>query len=273
MAPKPASAKAPKKPTASAKSAKDTSKAEPVEKSDENETKFAPTNKEEALAQISFDGLPNCPIEQITDMFKDKYEVLVKVFAHYCKFSDCVTVEKATRLRLGMPEQACAAARARTCGCVRRGGLCSPAYAHRPRGLRPRSGRAMRERRWLAGGPHLRLEPMHTRTGGVARRVWTSACVPLHGARHRPTPDALPRERIPSARASFAAGFKRLVKDAALELKVYDINQQSRLFNLKGGAKVLRRPQRAPACPDEPGGRWGVWGGEVGARQRPQGAD
>ena len=132
MAPKPASAKAPKKPTASAKSAKDTSKAEPVEKSDENETKFAPTNKEEALAQISFDGLPNCPIEQITDMFKDKYEVLVKVFAHYCKFSDCVTVEKATRLRLGMPEQACAAARARTCGCVRRGGLCSPAYAHRP---------------------------------------------------------------------------------------------------------------------------------------------
>ena len=35
-----------------------------------------------------------------------------------------------------------------------------------------------------------------------------------------------------------AAGFKQLVKDARLELKVYDINQMSRLFNLKGGAKV-----------------------------------
>ena len=36
-----------------------------------------------------------------------------------------------------------------------------------------------------------------------------------------------------------AAGFKQLIKDARLELKVYDITQMTRLFNLKGGAKGI----------------------------------
>ena len=47
--------------------------------------------------------------------------------------------------------------------------------------------------------------------------------------------DPFPPRAAPLA---FAAGFKQLIKDARLELKVYDINQMSRLFNLKGGAKV-----------------------------------
>jgi glucan phosphorylase len=33
--------------------------------------------------------------------------------------------------------------------------------------------------------------------------------------------------------------FKQLIKDARLELKVYDITQMTRLFNLKGGAKGI----------------------------------
>jgi hypothetical protein len=50
------------------------------------------------------------------------------------------------------------------------------------------------------------------------------------------------------------AGFKKLVKDANLELKVYDMEQMSRLFMVKGGAKVrvchgtgacMRRASRA----------------------------
>ena len=42
----------------------------------------------------------------------------------------------------------------------------------------------------------------------------------------------------PHALARPAAGFKKLVKDANLELKVYDMEQMSRLFMVKGGAKV-----------------------------------
>ena len=38
------------------------------------------------------------------------------------------------------------------------------------------------------------------------------------------------------------SGFKKLIKEAGLELKVYDIGQMSRLFNLKGGAKVRTLP-------------------------------
>ena len=60
--------------------------------------------------------------------------------------------------------------------------------------------------------------------------------------------DDRPRARSPALRArsppSLAAGFKQLVKDARLELKVYDIDQMCRLFNLKGGAKVRARKGR-----------------------------
>ena len=37
-------------------------------------------------------------------------------------------------------------------------------------------------------------------------------------------------------------GFKKLIKDSGLELKAYDIDKMSRLFNLKGGAKVTPTP-------------------------------
>ena len=92
-----------------------------------------PQNKEEVLAQINLEGLPHCPTEQIIEIVKDKYEQLVAVFIHYCKQSECKTLEQATRLRL--------------------------------------------------------------------------------------------------------AGFKKLIKDANLELKVYDMEQMSRLFMTTGGAK------------------------------------
>ena len=42
------------------------------------------------------------------------------------------------------------------------------------------------------------------------------------------------------------SGFKKLIKEAGLELKVYDIGQMSRLFNLKGGAKVRTRTLPCP---------------------------
>ena len=41
----------------------------------------------------------------------------------------------------------------------------------------------------------------------------------------------------------FAAGFKKLVKDANLELKVYDMEQMSKLFMQKGGAKGIGSSQ------------------------------
>ena len=95
----------------------------------------APKNKEEVLAQVNLDGLPHCPNDQILELLREKYETLVAVFIHYCKQSECKTLEQATRLRL--------------------------------------------------------------------------------------------------------AGFKKLVKGANLELKVYDMEQMSRLFMVKGGAKGL----------------------------------
>ena len=65
-----------------------------------------PQNKEEVLAQINLDGLPHCPNDQIIELVRDKYDTLVAVFIHYCKTSECKTLEMATRLRLG----ACSAA-------------------------------------------------------------------------------------------------------------------------------------------------------------------
>jgi hypothetical protein len=61
----------------------------------------APQNKDEVLAQVNLEGLPHCPNEQILDLLKDKYDNLVAVFIHYCKQSECKTLEHATRLRLG----------------------------------------------------------------------------------------------------------------------------------------------------------------------------
>ena len=61
----------------------------------------APKNKDEVLAQINLDGLPHCPTDQIIELVRDKYDVLVAVFIHYCKQSECKTLEMATRLRLG----------------------------------------------------------------------------------------------------------------------------------------------------------------------------
>lgn len=136
MAPKPA--KSPKKPT-SAKTPKksEASKKETGFENAAGESDIVvspPTNKEEALAQMSFDGLPSCNAAEVRTMVGKKYGELVKIFAHYCKFSECTTVEMATRLSLN--------------------------------------------------------------------------------------------------------GFKRLVKDSGLEVKVYNLQQMSRLFNLRGGAKV-----------------------------------
>ena len=62
----------------------------------------APKNKEEVLALVNLDGLPHCPNEQIIEILKERYETLVSVFIHYCKQSDCKTLEQATRLRLGV---------------------------------------------------------------------------------------------------------------------------------------------------------------------------
>lgn len=60
-----------------------------------------PKNKEEVLAQVNLDGLPHCPNEQIIEILKERYDNLVSVFIHYCKQSECKTIEQATRLRLG----------------------------------------------------------------------------------------------------------------------------------------------------------------------------
>ena len=63
----------------------------------------APKNKEEVLAQVNLDGLPHCPNDQILEILREKYETLVSVFIHYCKQSECKTLEQATRLRLCTP--------------------------------------------------------------------------------------------------------------------------------------------------------------------------
>ena len=60
----------------------------------------APTNKDEVLSQINLEGLPHCPNEQILELVKEKYENLSAVFIHYCKQSECKTMEQSTRLRL-----------------------------------------------------------------------------------------------------------------------------------------------------------------------------
>ena len=101
MAPKAAPAGKGKAPAKEGKGkdgkSEDSSEAVPVS----NSNSASPQNKEEVLAQVNLDGLPHCPNEQILDIIKDKYESLVTVFIHYCKQSECKTLEQATRLRLG----------------------------------------------------------------------------------------------------------------------------------------------------------------------------
>jgi len=77
----------------------------------------APKNKEEVLAQVNLDGLPHCPNEQIIEIIKERYDTLVSVFIHYCKQSECKTLEQATRLRLGTHRCRCAWRCAWRCDC------------------------------------------------------------------------------------------------------------------------------------------------------------
>ena len=106
MAPKPASASKPslgKKLTSAKKGESGTTSivAATTEPTDEVQT-FAPAKtKEEVLQQVSFDGLPVADPAQIIEILSGKYKQLIEVFAHCCKFSDCKTMEMATRCRLG----------------------------------------------------------------------------------------------------------------------------------------------------------------------------
>jgi hypothetical protein len=106
MAPKPTSAAKPtsagkKTPGANKKAGTvDTPKAG-APSADEGGALEPPKNKDEVLQRVSFEGLPNPPAEQIVEILSKEYTRLVKIFAHYCKFSECATVEMATRIRLG----------------------------------------------------------------------------------------------------------------------------------------------------------------------------
>ena len=105
MAPKPKGAGGPKKPTGSGtpKNKKDKGGDDLIAShgsDDLGASAEPPKNKEEALAQINFEGLPSCPTEDVINIMKDKYETIVKIFAYYCKYSECKTIEMATRMRL-----------------------------------------------------------------------------------------------------------------------------------------------------------------------------
>ena len=113
MAPKPAAKPTTpgKKPTGAGKKgagdAKPTGGDNPA--MDEPMAMSAPKSKEEVLAQINLEGLPDCPTDQVVELLGGKYDPLVATFIHYCKHSDCKTMELSTRLRLG-------AASANICG-------------------------------------------------------------------------------------------------------------------------------------------------------------
>ena len=93
-----------KKPTSAGKSkdAKGAAEVKAGAPASDDGTQFAaPTSQAEALAQVSFDGLPTCPQEEIIAILESKYDTICKIFAHYCKYSECKTIEMATRIRLG----------------------------------------------------------------------------------------------------------------------------------------------------------------------------
>ena len=96
----------------------------------DNDAQFAPPkSKDEVMAQISFDGLPTCPTDQIVELFSKKYVDICKVFAHYCKYGECKTMDAATRLRMGAsPSRARPSERTRPWRAVwARGDACQPA--------------------------------------------------------------------------------------------------------------------------------------------------
>ena len=61
-----------------------------------------PKNKEQVLRRVNFSGLPTTSDVQdaVMQLLALKYEQLVKIFAHYCKMSDCKSVKIATTLTL-----------------------------------------------------------------------------------------------------------------------------------------------------------------------------
>ena len=73
--------------------------------------------------------------------------------------------------------------------------------------------------------------------GSHARAVQRHVASTLR-TEHVPVPSPSHRVGLDHVSVMAAVGFKKLIKDAALELKVYNIDQMARLFNLKGGAKV-----------------------------------
>jgi hypothetical protein len=188
MAPKPKASKS--KPTGSASKAKDEPTSDPTV--DDEASRGPPRTKDDVLAYMTFDDLPNPPKQEIRDIFAGKYDELVRVFAHYCKLSKCETIETSTRMTVGTPRSA-----------ARR-----------------------------AGGKPLQA---HRRAAALSR-----AALPL-------VTRSFPPRSVPSPPPT-AAGFKRLMKDTGLELKVYNVDKQCRLFNLVGGAKVgARRRGRSAA--------------------------
>ena len=106
MAPKPTAkpVAAGKKPTGALKGKGDakTPSSDMAASGDESPTTMAaPKNKEEVLAQVNLEGLPDAPTDAIIEILRGKYEQLVAIFINYCKHSECKTMEMSTRLRLG----------------------------------------------------------------------------------------------------------------------------------------------------------------------------
>lgn len=84
--------------------AKDAPTGETRSQEDNDELSRAPENKQQVLLRVSFEGLPSPgpdADEAIAQLLNIKYEELTKIFAHYCKLSDCKTPWTATHLKLG----------------------------------------------------------------------------------------------------------------------------------------------------------------------------
>ena len=205
MAPKPSATKptaAGKKPTGALSSkgkiADAKSSDAPTTGDDSPTTMAAPKNKEEVLAQVNLDGLPDCPTDAIIEILRGKYETLVAIFVNYCKLSDCKTMETSTRLRLGVCCRCCplnmllypqriARAKARViawsvAGCRSSLGV----VPLRTRHTVPRSYRLFRVRRLLCSRC-LPLVSSRPSTGSVARprcrRLGGAGLTTLHAAR------------------------------------------------------------------------------------------
>ena len=162
--------------------AKDAPTGETKSQEDNDELSRAPENKQQVLLRVSFEGLPSPgpdADEAIAQLLNIKYEELTKIFAHYCKLSDCKTTWTATHLKLGARHAP-----------LRRSAFALPTSAH------------------------------------------LTHAVPLPLLRPPPLPSP-PRLLV---------GMKRLVRDAGLERKVYNIDAITRLFNLTAGLKARSSP-------------------------------